>query len=330
MYAVSQEFRTLLESGAVQKIRGVIYDVGAGELFQLSDDNISKPQFTRQCTTNTDSFGFGQLYASTVSLKILGVDELMRTDLRGGKLRLGFSVEGSSEWVPLGVWNITEPQRDSQNSITINGVDNTAKLDVPVPYKDSGPSTLQRHMEIITELSGVEFKQTPQEILALAGITINPKAIIATTFGKTCRDELAAIAQYTGCLAYIDRDGDILFRKYGDAQLPSAIQASRRHKADLAEYNMRVASLAYTCGSKYRGTAVVDADNITHANTDLRLSFADNLYMNFQKPESATDFVEKALDNLLTSGIWVPGTLDFYGDPTIDLGDLVTVSGGNS
>ena len=157
MYEVSQAFRTALESGAVQKIKGTVIDPVGGTYFTLDDDNISKPQFTRQCTTQSDSFNFGQLYASTVSVKVLNKPELLRTNLRGCKLTLQFGLEGSNEWVPLGVWNITEPQRDSQNSITIKGIDNTSKLDVPIPYKENGQSKLTRHMEIITEPAGKLF-----------------------------------------------------------------------------------------------------------------------------------------------------------------------------
>jgi hypothetical protein len=328
MYEVSQEFRTALESGAIQKIKGTVIDSVGGTYFTLDDDNISKPQFTRQCTTQSDSFNFGQLYASTVSVKVLNKPELLRTNLRGCKLTLQFGLEGSNEWVPLGVWNITEPQRDSQNSITIKGIDNTSKLDVPIPYKENNMSSFSRRMETITELTGVEFKQTAQEIFALAGITRNPNGVWAQGYCNTCREELIAMAQYTGLLVYIDRDGDIFLRKFGDAQLPTAIQASRRQKADLAEYTMCVAALAYTCGGRYRDTAVFYADDITHANTDLCLYFADNPYMKLGKAEDAEDYVKIAVNNLADCGIWVPGTFDFYGDPTIDLGDIVTVSGG--
>ena len=325
MYEVSQAFRTALESGAVQKIKGTVIDPVGGTYFTLDDNNISKPQFTRQCTTQSDSFNFGQLYASTVSLKVLGKPELLRADLRGCELTLQFGVEDVNEWVPLGIWTITEPQRDSQNSITLKGIDNTAKLDVPVPYDDVGRIKMKRHMEVVTELTGLEFAQTIEELSTIAGKNLDTNAVFGQAFCPTCRAEVNAIAQYIGGIAYIDREGKIAFRKFGDNSEGLNIPATKRFKIDLAEYNIRVAALSY----KHRNELIETTQaSGTHANTDLEFNITGAQYIWQSQREDILDELERIRDNLADCGIWVPGTFDFYGDPTIDLGDLVTVSGG--
>lgn len=325
MYEVSQAFRTALESGAVQKIKGTVIDPVGGTYFTLDDNNISKPQFTRQCTTQSDSFNFGQLYASTVSLKVLGKPELLRADLRGCELTLQFGVEDVNEWVPLGIWTITEPQRDSQNSITLKGIDNTSKLDVPVPYDDVGRIKMKRHMEVVTELTGLEFAQTIEELSTIAGKNLDTNAVFGQAFCPTCRAEVNAIAQYIGGIAYIDREGKIAFRKFGDNSEGLNIPATKRFKIDLAEYNIRVAALSY----KHRNELIETTQaSGTHANTDLEFNITGAQYIWQSQREDILDELERIRDNLADCGIWVPGTFDFYGDPTIDLGDLVTVSGG--
>ena len=325
MYEVSQAFRTALESGAVQKIKGTVIDPVGGTYFTLDDNNISKPQFTRQCTTQSDSFNFGQLYASTVSLKVLGKPELLRADLRGCELTLQFGVEDVNEWVPLGIWTITEPQRDSQNSITLKGIDNTAKLDVPVPYDDVGRIKMKRHMEVVTELTGLEFAQTIEELSTIAGKNLDTNAVFGQAFCPTCRAEVNAIAQYIGGIAYIDREGKIAFRKFGDNSEGLNIPATKRFKIDLAEYNIRVAALSY----KHRNELIETTQaSGTHANTDLEFNITGAQYIWQSQREDILDELARIRDNLADCGIWVPGTFDFYGDPTIDLGDLVTVSGG--
>ena len=232
--------------------------------------------------------------------------------------------------MPLGVWNITEPQRDSQNSITIKGIDNTSKLDAPITDNAPGNIKLQSRLNMIAELTGLEFAQTTEEILAMAGVPWNASSIFGTQFCKTCRAELNAIAQYLGCIAYIDRTGMIAFRKFG-GNTPLNIPASKRFKIDLAEYTYRVAAVQYT--TRY-GTTTKQMSQGEHANTDACMVFANNplLYGNPNPDPDDDDLLgenlQRICDNLAGVGVWVPGTLDFYGDPTIDLGDIVTVSGG--
>ncbi|MDO4863471.1 MAG: hypothetical protein Q4A05_04800 [Ruminococcus sp.] len=334
MYEVSAEFRQLLESGAAQRIRGVVSDVGGGEYYRLSADNISKPQFTRQCTTSPDCFGVGQLYTSTMSVKILGVPELARTDLRGGRIVLAFSVEGAgSEWVPLGTWNITEPVRDSQNSITINAIDNTSKLDVSIPSEGAGFFTFNTRVKEIEELTGLEFAQTIEQLEALAGRTLRGNAAYGNALYPTCRAELCAMAQFLGCLAYIDRSGNIAFRKYGDNSTVPTIPAGKRFKADLAEYSIRVSAVSYTG----RWGTTIKQDTAYTANTGLSIDLSDNTYLHQPSPDvedgpedsySFSANLSRILDSLADVGVWVPGQIDYYGDPTLDLGDMVTLSGG--
>lgn len=65
-----------------------------------------------------------------------------------------------------------------------------------------------------------------------------------------------------------------------------------------------------------------------HANTDLEFDMTGSLFIWQSRREDILNELDRIRDNLAGAGIWVPGALDFYGDPTIDLGDLVTISGG--
>ena len=326
MYSVSTAFREALESGAAQKIKGTVILKDDSDYVVLSDSNISKPTITRQCTTSADSFGYAELYTSTVSVKVLGVPELVREDLRDGKITLQFGVEGVNEWVPLGTWNITEPQRDTGDAILINGVDNTAKLDVPISDNSPGAIKFKTRMDEIETLTGLSFAQTAQEILDIGGVTENLDRIYGSVFCATCRAELIAMAQFIGGCVYINRNGEIEFRKYGDNSYVPTIPANKRFKADLKEYSYRVGSLTIinkygtvTKNTTVTGSANTNANMIVQNNPYLRLSF-DNELMH--------DRMQLIVDNLASAGVWVPGQIDYYGDPTIDLGDVLTLSGG--
>ncbi|MDO4864718.1 MAG: hypothetical protein Q4A05_11165 [Ruminococcus sp.] len=326
MYEVSAEFKAALADESSQHhIKGIITDKNGHEIEirdEIADNSV---RIERQCTTDADTFAFAQIYTGTVQLELLDMVQLRRDDLRGGIVQLMFGVNDLDEWVPLGTWDITDPQRSSQRSLIINGVDGTAKLDVPITDTAPGNINIQSRMNMITELSGVRFAQSIDEILELAGVPWNPRVIFGSRFYSTCRAELNAIAQYLGCIAYIDRNGDIAFRKFGDNTERVVIPAEKRFSANLAEYSYRVAAIEYT--NRY-GTSVKKAGG-TPANTDACMIFANNALLFGRPGDDLLDSnLTRILDNIAGAGIWVPGTLDYYGDPTIDLGDIVTLTGG--
>ena len=337
MYVVSQEFRELMDSQAQQMLKGTI-TLKNGSTIQLTEDNINKPSFTRQCTTQPDVFNFGQMYTSTVTIKVLGRPELLRQDLRSGTIQLWFSVVGlnAEEWVLLGTWNITDPQRDSGDAIIIKGTDNTSKLDVPIENnKLLWYGNLERHLKLIKSMTGLSFvgdngddvSGTIAILAELSGMNLvgNPNRMSGTERCKTCRDEVNAIAQFCGLTAYIDREGRIAFRKLGDNIIHTQIPANMRHKINLSEYSLRVGAIGYTYT---KGTVSTDTPTGTGANTNLQVNFSDNIYMPYNVDAMKNDLDRILLTVTEETGIWTPGEVDIYGDPTIDLGDIVVLKGG--
>ncbi len=326
MYGVSAEFKAALaDENSQHHIKGLITDKNGNEIeFQdeIADNSV---RIERQCTTDADTFAFAQIYTGTVQLELLGMEQLRRENLRSGTVQLWFGINDLDEWVPLGTWDITDPQRGSHDSIVINGVDGTAKLDTPIPYNDVGIIKMKRHMEVVTALTGLEFAQTTEELSAIAGKNLDTNAVFGQSFCPTCRAEVNAIAQYIGGIAYIDREGKIAFRKLGDNTDALNIPATKRFNIDLAEYNIRVAALSFNRRGEVIKTAQASG---AHANTDLEFDMTGSLFIWQSRREDILNELDRIRDNLAGAGIWVPGTLDFYGDPRIDLGDIVTLTGG--
>jgi hypothetical protein len=326
MYQVSQQFRQALSSGAIHHIRGTI-TLANEETIALSDDNIKRPTFSQQCTSDPDSFGIGQLYTGTVELTMLDAEDLQRESLRGGTVTLEFGLEGHDEWVPLGIWNITDPQRGSENSIIIKGVDNTSKLDVPIDNKFVGHIKMTDRIRAVKAKSGLEFAQTPAELTALAGTDVTSNAVYGTTYAATCRAEVAGIAQFIGGIAYIDRTGKIVFRKLGDNSGQYVINAARRFKADLGEYSYKVTAISYT--DEYGDTITTEEAAAEDANTRANIALtSDYPYLWQDNDEDKQAAMNRIRNNLSNVGVWIPGSIDYAGDPTIDLGDRVYLTGG--
>jgi len=337
LYNVSEAWRTaLLEEGSVHHIKGVIIDkngISTNIQDEIADNSV---RIEKQCTADADSFAIGQIYTGTVEFTLLEASALRRDDLKGGTVSLQFGVVVGNDtdptWIPLGVWNITDPQRGSQDSIIIKGEDNTCKLDVPIQDDTVGFIKMQARMNMITRLTDLSFAQTIDELSEIAGTELSSNMVFGTTFCATCRAELMAIAQFIGGFAFINRAGEIEFRKYGDNSYIPTIPASKRFNASLQEYSYRVGAL--TVINKY-GTATKNTTIQETANTNADMAIRGNPYLNFniydsdgELNETMDELMSLIVDNLASAGVWVPGQIDYYGDPTIDLGDVLTLSGG--
>lgn len=327
MYEVSSEFRAAMLSGDVRhRIRGVLTDV-SGVSTSICEEIGENIHIEQQCTSDPDSFGLGMLYTGTVELTMLDAEDLQRESLRGGTVTLEFGLEGHDEWVPLGIWNITDPQRGSENSIIIKGVDNTCKLDVPIDNKFVGHIKMTDRIRAVKAKSGLEFAQTPAELTALAGTDVTSNAVYGTTYAATCRAEVAGIAQFIGGIAYFDRTGKIAFRKLGDNSGQYVISAARRFKADLGEYSYKVTAISYT--DEYGDTITTEEAAAEDANTRANIALtSDYPYLWQDNDEDKQAAMNRIRNNLSNVGVWIPGSIDYAGDPTIDLGDRVYLTGG--
>lgn len=328
MYEVSSEFRAAMLSGDVRhRIRGVLTDV-SGVSTSICEEIGENIHIEQQCTSDPDSFGIGQLYTGTVELTLLDAEDLQRATLRGGTVELEFGLDGfESEWVPLGIWNITDPQRGSENSIVIHGVDNTSRLDVPISYKTVGHITMINRINTIKALTGLEFAQTIAELSALAGTSVTANSVYGTSYCSTCRAEVSAIAQFIGGIAYIDRTGKVAFRKLGDNSGQYVINAARRFTADLSEYSYKVTAISYT--DEYGDTITTEEAAAEDANTRANIALtSDYPYLWQDNDEDKQAAMNRIRNNLSNVGVWIPGSIDYAGDPTIDLGDRVYLTGG--
>ena len=139
---------------------------------------------------------------------------------RSGELELSFGVEvsGSSEpeWVPLGIWDISEAVCTSKSGetrqIRITALDRLERLKRKCSYTGIGLLYLETIMEIIAEDTGLEFAQTASEVLALIG---KPRGLVfRAKMSETCWDEVKQISQLIGGIACTDRQGRIVFRTF--------------------------------------------------------------------------------------------------------------------
>ena len=326
MYSVTQAYLNAIDNNAVQHIRGVI-TFASGDTLSIPDEANGiyiegDPHTETRCVESEDTFMFGQLYIGSVELTIRlpGASQSMFT---GAELSLDFGVEvaGSEEpeWVPLGVWDIASAERGAADKWDIRGLDRLNRLRGDFNIDTVGRCYLEYSMRIITERTGVEFAQTAAQIAALAGVY--PENFYGIYYPQTYWDEVQMIAQVVGGFAFVNRDGEIEFRKFGTSPVLT-IHGDRRHNIRLAERPYSVAGIRYT--DRYGKTSEVSAESGVAT-----LAFSANRFIS-DTSDNYPEWYQSYLTNIL-SGLgqsWYAGEVDYYGDPALDLGDMIALEAG--
>lgn len=329
MYPVSEEYKTAIERGDIQRIWGKLVDVYGRET-ALDDSNmVGLPAIDRRCVEDEEVFMVGQLYTGELSLE-LRLEGIRRDELIGGEVRLWFGVGAAADEVPLGVWDISSAERENADILSIKALDHINRLSVKTNDTRVGAVTVAASMALVEQTANVTFAQSIGELRELMPVDSYGNRLdlgygcMATHFLETCRDEVAAIAQLLGGFAFADREGKIRFGRFGRSPVRS-IPAELRKSARLSEYNYGVHSFSYTDS---RGRTVTEP--CTSGQSSAILNICDNKYMQYSG-ESYKEHYDRLLYPLCAyfSGLrWVPGTIEYYGDPALDLGDMVTVEGG--
>ena len=321
MYTVSEYWTSAIDSNAVQHIRGTLTTV-TGDEIALDETTLSgEPFFEKQATSDREVFNFGETFVGTAEINAV-LPDIASDDLKGGEFTLETGVElpsGETEWIPLGVWDIVSAERQA-DIYQIKGCDHMNRLSVPTNVDVVSVCTIKSAMQLITERTGVGFAQTPEEITQLAG-TID----WSPTFAATCLDEVRMLAQYIGCLVFIDRAGKIFFKRLGGNAVRN-IPADRRFSSKISEYSYRVTGVSYT--DVYGQTVTSSYGSVVRRQ--VILGFSENRYMwdTDDDPHRQYRAALARIHNYLSRAYWYPGTVEYYGDAALDPGDMVTVEVG--
>lgn len=340
-------------------IRGRLTDITGGET-ELTEALCGDIRTDSQCVEDVNSFNFGGMYVGTMECS-LDLPYSMKDELKGGTITLDFGAETSAgvEWIPLGVWTVTECSRDSSDRIRLTGTDSLDRLRVatePEKKQFVGVVMVYKLMEHVTKLTGVQFAQTIAELEELSGLNLGHWW--ATHYGETAWHEVKSIAQLFGCFAFANREGKIEFRRLDRTTPALEIGADRRHSAQLEEYTYSVRGVKYTdsygqtvtltegfaCAEKYGYRDEDSQSDDTYCEVRRRslsgfggasdsgaiLSFSDCLLV-WETADDPNAMYTRYLDNIRPNLLGVeftPGTVDYYGNPALDVGDYVKISGG--
>ena len=317
-------YRTAIDSGAIQHIRGTLKLASGTEIDLAAGDHIDgTPQIDQKCVENDDTFMFGQMYVGTLDIILDNIAYGSSGAFRGAQITLDFGVETGEdtvEWLPLGVWDITSVDKlIGDHKWQIKAADRLNRLRTAINDNTVGIIKLSAIIDSVKQIANVEFQQTVDQIAALIGKPANN--IRCVEFSSTCWEEVRQIAQLMGGFAFANRAGKIEFRKFGTSPVLT-ISADKRHNFKPPESVYKVDSVSYTDSKGHTYTS--PSQNGTAA-----IGFSSNKYI-FTGSENYSEYYSEWIDPIAAnfSQGWYTGTCDYYGDPALDLGDMIALTGG--
>ena len=321
MYTAKEEYYKALYENPVVKsyVTGAIA-LDDGEV-SISDQNIIKGSLSinNRCVNGT-GFEYGAVYQGEMNITLM--IDAGRYSLYDKKISLTahYVLDDEEEVsIPLGQWKITTPER-SKKLLTIKALDAMSDFSEIIPEAFTG--TAYEMLTAACTACGVPLGMTRAEVEALTNGKVSFYA--NTEYFDTYRDLLSYLGKCTCTFATIDRNGALVLREYGTEPVKS-IPATRRSDTVVTDYE------TYYKGVRMRFLAEENffpyekgcgEDGITMDLGDIPIVNGT--------PE-AKQAVCDAICAKLASVRYTPvHFVQLVGDPTLELGDMITVDDANT
>lgn len=319
MYPVSEQFmKTIINPQRNTKINGAI-TLKDKTVIIITEENIQQGSLyiASQCV-DKDDFDLGSVYSSEMGISLITDDDRNTFDDAVIELSFGLDVGNNTyEYVPLGIYNVIEAKR-SGYSVTLKALDNMIKLDEDI----EGIGTTGTAYDLTTyccDKCNMTFGMNEKEVAELP----NGKEILGVPSDspiKTCRDLISYISQILGGYACCNRKGELIYKTFTPTVV-SDLPPEQRFNTNISDFKV-----------SYNAVSISVGENIFIRKDDKKLDGATlELESNPLLQFASKPAIEKILDNILNSIknlVYTPFECDYAGNPALDVGDFLTVSGG--
>ena len=322
MYPVSEAFLQAVQgntrkyywTGKITTAGGVVYP------FDQEDIVKGSGYITAQCCGNSE-IELGAVYAAEMGISLfLDID---RYTLEDAEVELSYHLRlasGAYETVPMGIFEVSEANR-TVHVLELKAYDRMLRFDRAFNgFETIG--TAYGMMALCSTACGVELAQTQAEIEALPNgselLSIYPENDI-----ETYRDVLYFIAQVLGGFFCINREGKLEFRQYGDTPVMEILQ-KHRFSSSFSDFVTR-----YTAVSSTNLRTQTSEYYALETDDGLTMNLGVNPLLQFGLEETRAELCGNIL-NALSKVNYVPFDSDTIGNPALDLGDVLTFSGGQA
>ena len=228
--------------------------------------------------------------------------------------------DGTYEAVPMGIFEVSEANR-TVHVLELKAYDRMLRFDRAFNgFETIG--TAYGMMALCSTACGVELAQSQAEIEALPNgselLSIYPENDI-----ETYRDVLYFTAQVLGGFFCINREGKLEFRQYGETPVMEILQ-KHRFSSSFSDFVTR-----YTAVSSTNLRTQTSEYYALEEDDGLTMNLGVNPLLQFGLEETRAELCRNIL-TALSAVNYVPFDSDTIGNPALDLGDVLTFSGGQA
>ena len=312
--AVQENTRRYYWTGRITTKGGVVYPFGYEDIVKGSG------YISAQCCGSAE-IELGTVYAAEMGVTLFS--QVDRYTLDGAKVELFYHLrveDGGFEEVPMGIFEVSEANRTA-HCLELKAYDYMLRFEKSFNGFESVGNAWD-FLELCCKACGVEMENTQGEIEGMPNgrelLSIYPENDIGTY-----RDVLFFVGQVLGGFFCINRRGRLELRKYG-AEPVLEVQGRHRFSSSFSDFITRYTAVSSTNlrtqTAEYYGLEVDDG---------LTMNLGVNPLLQFGLEETRRQLCGNILADLAAVN-YVPFDSSTIGNPALDLGDVLTFTGGQA
>lgn len=314
LQAVQENTRRYYWTGQITTKGGVVYP------FVYEDIVKGSGYITAQCCGSAE-IELGTVYAAEMGITLFS--QVDRYTLEGAEVQLSYHLriaDGSYEEVPMGIFEVSEANRTA-HCLELKAYDYMLRFEKSF----NGFETVGNawaFLDLCCKACNVELAHTQAEIEAMPNgtelLSIYPENDI-----ETYRDVLYFVGQVLGGFFCINREGRLELRKYGTVPVME-VKSRHRFTSSFSDFITR-----YTAVSSTNLRTQTAEYYALEPDDGLTMNLAVNPLLQFGLEETREQLCRNILADISVVS-YVPFDSSTIGNPALDLGDVLTFTGGQA
>ena len=312
--AVQENTRRYYWTGEIRTKGGAVYPFGYEDIVKGSG------YVTAQCCGSAE-IELGTVYAAEMGVTLFS--QVDRYTLEGAEVRLYYHLrlaDGRYEEVPMGIFEVSEANRTA-HCLELKAYDYMLRFEKSFNGFET-VGNAYAFLDLCCRACNVELAHTREEIEGMPNgaelLSVYPENDI-----ETYRDVLYFVGQVLGGFFCINREGKLELRKYG--RLPvMEVKSRHRFTSSFSDFITR-----YTAVSSTNLRTQTAEYYALEPDDGLTMNLAVNPLLQFGLEETREQLCRNILTDLAAVN-YVPFDTSTIGNPALDLGDVLTFTGGQA
>ena len=314
LQAVQENTRRYYWTGEIRTKGGVVYP------FSYEDIVKGSGYITAQCCGSAE-IELGTVYAAEMGITLFS--QIDRYTLEGAEVRLSYHLriaDGSFEEVPMGIFEVSEANRTA-HCLELKAYDYMLRFEKSFNGFET-VGNAYAFLDLCCRACSVELVHTKDEIEAMPN-GAELLSVYTENDIETYRDVLYFVGQVLGGFFCINREGKLELRKYGTEPVME-VKSRHRFTSSFSDFITR-----YTAVSSTNLRTQTAEYYALEQDDGLTMNLAVNPLLQFGLKETREELCRNILDDLAVVD-YVPFDSSTIGNPALDLGDVLTFTGGQA